>query len=876
MEHNNLTKLLEINKDGVVKILNTRFNNDVIYTNIDDILIAINPYKNLDIYNYDNDSPHIYDIARSSLKNIEDTGKNQTILVSGYSGAGKTFSTKCIINYFAHHFSANEELCEQIINANPIIEVFGNARTIMNDNSSRFGKFINIYFDKYIKKIEGIQIDTYLLEKSRVCYQNKNDFNFHIFNQLSQHNQRHYKYCENKYNYQTLDDTIRMMLKFGFTSREISDIINLMNLIMEIGEYNGNNTIDWGKYIDLPEFEKFISTREIKAGKDLIIKKLEGQELEKNKFTIATQLYEIAFHYIIDRINLILNPNSSKNKFIGLLDIFGFEIFDKNNFEQLCINYTNEKLQNYHNYIIFQNEQELYKQEGINWEIVEYKDNTNILNVFENKFGIINLLDEECILTKSSDSNFHLKMQNMIKSNVLKIKTDNNFLIHHYAGDVQYNCVNFCEKNKQKITKELLKYFEKSSNLILSHSSQKLTKSKSIIKSFSKELTSLMKKIEKTNSSFIKCIKPNNKQQGNKYEDSLVYKQLLFSGIFETIEISRLNYPIRYPILKFYEKYDCIMSEANLKQYTLKDIQFGHTTVFMRSNVYKDLQKLYWAYKNKCATKIQALWRKYYIRKWFLNFRFRTIKIQAYIRMFIQRTKYQRIRNGIIKIQKYYRMKEIRKEYIKKKRAAITIQSFWKGYIVRKNFKYLCECTLIIQKTWRMYSIRKLFLKLRYQTICFQRIWREKQRIKSLPIQIPKKPKIHWPKSTNDSPSVFYISSGDLQVKEELLSPEDLPEEKEIEIIKNQYEDKIQKLESENKKEKLKRKQIKVKMQEKLMVYEKEKMILSSSLSRSQVANRELVDKMNDLLIQNYNLARKYEEEKKRSGWNKIFHFFFN
>lgn len=869
MEHNNLTKLLEINKNDVIKILKERFTNDTIYTNIDDILIAINPYKNLDIYDYNNLSPHIYDIGRRTVKNIKETGKNQTILVSGDSGAGKTFSTKCIINYFAHHFSSNEELCNQIINANPIIEVFGNSRTIMNDNSSRFGKFIKVYFNNSIDKITGIKIDTYLLEKSRVCYQNKGNFNFHIFNQLAKHNERKYTYCKNKYNYQSLDDTIEMMLKFGFNSCEVSDIISLMNLIMEIGEYSDtNNNINWLKYIDLPDFEKFISTREIKAGKELIIKKLEGEELEKNKFTIATQLYEIVFHFVIDKINTILNPNNTETKFIGLLDIFGFEIFENNNFEQLCINYTNEKLQNYHNYIIFQNEQELYKKEEINWEIVEYKDNSNIINIFESQLGIINLLDEECILTKSSDHNFFLKMKNMIKSDVIKVKIDPNFLIHHYAGDVDYNCINFCEKNKQKITKKLLKYLKKSSNLILNHSHQKLTKNKSIIKTFSKELNSLMKKIEKTSSSFIKCIKPNNNQTKNFYDDEIVYKQLLFSGIFEIIEISRTNYPIRYPIIKFYDKYNCIMNQANLEQYTLKDIQFGKTIVFMKTNVYKDLQKLYLIYKNKCATKIQALWKKYYIRKWFLNLRFNTIKIQAYIRMIIQRRKYLKIKKQIILLQSYYRMLNPRRKFIQKHNACVKIQATWKMYIFKKKYELFKKCVIIIQKYWRMYVIRKDYKRLRYQTITYQRIWREKQR---------RKKKIHWPKSSKDSPAIFYVTPKDLTIEEEVLSGNNTPEEKkEIQEIKVQYESKIKHLEKQNKKEKLKRKEIKVKMKNKLIQYEKEKQSLNKSLSRSQVANRELVDKMNDLLIQNYNLRRKYEEEKKKGAWSKFINFLFN
>ena len=384
MDINNLTSLLEIDENLVIKILKTRFDNNIIYTNIDDILIAINPYKILPIYD-DYETNPIYNIAQKSIDNLKISDNNQTILISGNSGSGKTFSTKCIITYFAHNFSINNDVCQRIINANPIIELFGNAQTTMNDNSSRFGKFIKIYFNNNVTEISGIQIDTYLLEKSRVCYQNNDDFNFHIFNQLAIYNNKSYKYCLNPKSPTTLKQTIDMMLQFGFNKNEINNIIDIINLILDIG----NN-----KHFDNDNINEMIFQKTIVYGQETITKTLSGEELEKNKFTICTQLYQICFEYIIKKINIILNPNNIKSKFIGLLDIFGFEIFKYNNFEQLCINYTNEKLQHYHNFIIFQHEQELYKKENINWNIIEYKDNQQIIDIYENKYGIINLLDE--------------------------------------------------------------------------------------------------------------------------------------------------------------------------------------------------------------------------------------------------------------------------------------------------------------------------------------------------------------------------------------------------------------------------------------------------------------------------------------------------
>lgn len=870
MDVNNLTDLMEIDKDNVTNILNERYNNNTIYTNIDDILISINPYKELDIYNYDNfTKPHIFDISQKSLSNLKKFNKNQTILISGDSGSGKTYNTRCIINYYAHYFSCNEKLCNQIINANPIIEVFGNAQTIMNDNSSRFGKFIKLYFNKNITEISGIQIDTYLLEKSRVCYQNNKDYNFHIFNQIAEYNNKKYQYCPKTVTYNKLEKTIQMMIDFGFDPEEVDDIIKICNLILEIGEY-GKKETNFEKFTDLSDFKNQISTRVINAGKDKIIKKLEGEELEKHKFTMSTQIYEIIFHYIIDKINTILNPNHTNSHYIGLLDIFGFELFDNNNFEQLCINYTNEKLQNHHNFIIFENEQELYRNEGINWKIVDYKDNKEILQIFEQKYGIINLLDEECKLVKSSDDNFHLKMQNMIKSKYLDVKDYNKeFNIHHYAGNVKYTSINFCEKNKQKITKELKQYLSQSNNIIFSNISKKVNRSNSIIKSFSKELNNLMNKIKQTNSIFIKCIKPNYKQKPDYYDHKLVSTQLLFSGIYETIEISRENYPIRYPIVEFYNKYNCVMNEFNLKNFTLKDIQFGKTKVFMRTETFMCIEDLLFKYKNYCATVIQSCWRRYFHQKFYQLLRLNTIKIQSMIRMFIQKRKYQRIRNTIIKLQSYRKMIIARRDFIKLKKNIILIQSVFRMKIEKDRFNKKKKIVLKLQNYWRMYNKRKTFIEL-------LKI-KNQPSIRSEPIPIPTIPKKapFWPKSSKNSPSIFFITNNDLiDDKTELLEEPTKDEEKEeIEIIKKQYEKKIKKIEQ---KTNIEKKKIKEKMKQKINEYETENELLSTSLNTSQETNKVLVERLNNLLIANFQLQQRYEDEKKKGAWKKLVEFLFN
>ena len=851
MDINDLTKLMEIDDQTVIKILTERLDNGKIYTNIGNILIAINPYRKLDIYNYQHFSkPHCYEISQQAIDNLKNTDKNQTVLISGDSGSGKTFSTKSIINYLAHNFSFDETLYDQIVNSNPIIEVFGNAETSLNDNSSRFGKFIKMYFNDDITNISGIQIDTYLLEKSRVCYQNQGDFNFHIFNQLAQN--KSYNYCK-KSNSKPgeIKNTIDKMIKFGFTENEVKHIINLVKFILMIGEFSYDTPVDWDKYTDLPNFTDFLSQYIIKAGKDVIVKKCTPEELEKNKFTTATQLYQICFDYIIKKINIILNPNKVRNKFIGLLDIFGFEIFDYNNFEQLCINYTNEKLQNYHNFIIFKNEQELYKKEGIDWSYVEYKDNTPIVNIFEQKLGIIDLLDEECKLTTSKDENFHQKMVNIIKSEHFNTGIQGKFTIHHYAGNVDYVSKNFCEKNKQKITQNFIDYISKSKNKILKNYKKINKRERSVIKHFEKELHDLMKKIKETNSLFIKCIKPNNQQSQFVINDELIHRQLLFSGIYETINITRSNYPIRYPIMDFYNKYDRIMNEKYLfkdYKFTKKDIQFGNTTVFLKSTTYKKVLFEYEKYKNDCATIIQKNWKRYYYQKLFKNMKKCAIKIQSIYRMYSCRKDYLNKRNNVILIQSYYRMMLERRKYLDKIQKVIKIQAMWRKYRERKHYCRLKQAVLIIEE-WYLDH-------------------------KALEINI----------SDFQFANDFMIEEveNDLVIKDE----DDIEEENkqaEMDFIRFEYEDiigdyktQLTSIQEENKM---------IKEQLKLLLNDSkiEKMDLKNKvkehkhvIKQHKEANMALAEKLNTLMMANFQLQEKLDKERRKGVFAKIMESLFN
>lgn len=793
----NLTNLIHLNSASILNNLNLRYNDNIIYTFNDNILLAINPYKNINIYDdkyiykykNNNENPHPYYIAQSSYNNLKKYNKNQSILVSGESGSGKTQTTKYIMNYLSS-CNNNNNIEKKILASNPILEAFGNAKTIKNNNSSRFGKFIKLQFDKNYKLVGG-NINIYLLEKIRVTSLNKFERNYHIFyiilkslnidekNKLKLQDINIYNYI-NKSSVFNRDDNINdedlyneilesfKILDFNYD--EIFDIFKIISFILNLGNIDNitddnifiNNciyllNIDKNKFIDI------FQNRYIYTSNDNIKIKNNKIEFLTIRDTIAQILYDSLFNYIVSKINNVISYNNEY--YISILDIFGFEVFDNNGFEQLLINYTNEKLQNLFNNYIFKLEQKEYIKENIDWETINYPNNDNIISLIEQKNkSIFSLLTEQCILKSGTNKsyfdtlikNFYNQNQNIISINKLDI-SKNKISINHYAGVVKYNVNNFVDKNKNIFNKKIFELFDSNynENFILNklnfNSINTTKKNNFITNQFKIELDSLIEEIQNTNQFYIRCIKPNDNNISDKFDRKRIYQQLNYCGILEAIKIARSGYPIRllkeifinefYPIMNYY-KIDISTSNIYIfiNKFTHIDnkkylYQIGTTKIFFKREFFETIQKkkkeiLFtistniqknikrYIYKKKYTRLIksikilQIIWKNYIKKK---NYSISLLKNKFYT--FYIRTRYIDYKNNICKLQSFFRyiiQNSIYKNYLNKIHAVKIIENLFLIYknksIINKNLKNL------IHLNKQNYNLKKELLELNENT----------------------------------------------------------------------------------------------------------------------------------------------------------------
>ena len=435
----------------------------------------IDQYKN----NICND-PHVYTIAINSYNNVINFNKDQSILVSGESGAGKTQATKIMLECITNISGKDKTTEDKIISCNPILEAFGNAKTIRNDNSSRFGKFIRLSFDNY--KLNGAKLNTYLLEKIRLIYQGDEERNFHIFyylikglddetKQILSIKSIKYNYLNNGYierndNVSDKDEfniLIKSFKNLNIDDQQINYILKITSGILNLGNINfdeeGNienteqlNIVSNLLNIDFDILKYTLSNRKLNVSGETYDIKLKKNEAIYTRDSFSMKLYQDLFDYIVSLINNSLNNSCKTENYINILDIFGFESIQKNSFEQLCINYTNENLQNQFNKYIFKLEQEEYKKENIKWNQISFPDNQECLNLIQSKFGILSMLDEECRLPKGNDLNYTSKLVKKYDNNIYfekqKRYANKKFGVNHYAGTVIYDTDGFCEKIK--------------------------------------------------------------------------------------------------------------------------------------------------------------------------------------------------------------------------------------------------------------------------------------------------------------------------------------------------------------------------------------------------------------------------------------------
>lgn len=519
---NDLTALSYLHEPDVLYNLEVRFKDrQLIYTYCGIVLVAINPYQELPIYGADiiqayrghsmgELEPHVFAVSEEAYAKLEREKSNISIIVSGESGAGKTVSAKYAMRYFAAVGGSESEtqIERKVLASSPIMEAIGNAKTTRNDNSSRFGKFTKLLFNNDISamSLTGATMQTYLLEKSRVVFQAPDERNYHIFYQLCAGRDKFPELMldhPDKFRFlnqgeapeipkvsdaNEFEDTLKALSTLGFSNEEINNIIRVIAGILHLGNILINeadrdassiasNDLSLSIMSDILKLNKaellqWLTTRQIESMHDTVLIPMNKATAEAARDALAKHIYSKVFHYIVRTVNRnLINPRKEDN-FIGVLDIYGFETFEINSFEQFCINYANEKLQQQFNQHVFKLEQEEYLKEGIVWNMIDFYDNQPCIDLIESKLGILDLLDDECRMPNGSDVSWVGKLNEKCSryKHFEKPRFGTSaFLVKHFSDTVQYECSGFLEKNRDTVSKELVNVIQQSDMDFLRH-----------------------------------------------------------------------------------------------------------------------------------------------------------------------------------------------------------------------------------------------------------------------------------------------------------------------------------------------------------------------------------------------------------------------
>ncbi|KAE8298025.1 Myosin-7B Myosin cardiac muscle beta chain Myosin heavy chain 7B, cardiac muscle beta isoform [Larimichthys crocea] len=621
-----MAMLTHLNEASVLYNLRRRYSAWMIYTYSGLFCVTVNPYKWLPVYTApvvaaykgkrrSESPPHIYSIADNAYNDMLRNRENQSMLITGESGAGKTVNTKRVIQYFAivaalgdtpakkGHGPATKTggtLEDQIIEANPAMEAFGNAKTLRNDNSSRFGKFIRIHFGP-TGKLASADIDIYLLEKSRVIFQQPGERSYHIYYQIMSQkkpelldmllvssNPYDYHFCsqgvttvENLDDGQELMATDNAMDILGFLPDEKYGCYKIVGAIMHFGnmkfkqkqreeqaEADGTESADKASYlmgVSSADLIKGLLHPRVKVGNEYVVK---GQNVEQVIYAVgalAKATYDRMFKWLVGRINRTLYTSLPRQYFIGVLDIAGFEIFELNSFEQLCINFTNEKLQQFFNHHMFILEQEEYKREGIEWTFIDFGlDLQACIDLIEKPMGIMSILEEECMFPKATDNSFKAKMydNHIGKSpNFQKPRPDKkrkyeaHFELVHYAGVVPYNIIGWLDKNKDPLNETDSVSDPKPG---FKEKRKKAASFQTVSQLHKENLNKLMTNLRSTQPHFVRCIIPNETKTPGIMDPFLVLHQLRCNGVLEGIRICRKGFPNRILYAEFKQRYSSL------------------------------------------------------------------------------------------------------------------------------------------------------------------------------------------------------------------------------------------------------------------------------------------------------------------------------
>ncbi|XP_040830480.1 unconventional myosin-XV [Ochotona curzoniae] len=744
-----MTQLEDLQENTVLSNLKTRFERNLIYTYIGSILVSVNPYRMFGIYGPEQvqqysgralgeNPPHLFAIANLAFAKMLDAKQNQCIIISGESGSGKTEATKLILRYLAA-MNQKRDVMQQIkiLEATPLLESFGNAKTVRNDNSSRFGKFVEIFLEGGV--ISGAVTSQYLLEKSRIVFQAKNERNYHIFYELlaglpaqlrqvfSLQEAETYYYLNQGGNCEIAgksdaDDFRRLLAAMevlGFSGEDQDSIFRILASILHLGN------VYFEKYeTDAQEVASVVSAREIQAVAELLQISPEGlqkaitfkvtETMREKIFTpltvesavdardaIAKVLYALLFGWLIARVNALVSPRQDTLS-IAILDIYGFEDLSFNSFEQLCINYANENLQYLFNKIVFQEEQEEYLREQIDWREITFTDNQPCINLISLKpYGILRILDDQCCFPQATDHTFLQKCHYHHGANPLYSKPKMplpEFTIKHYAGKVTYQVHKFLDKNHDQVRQDVLDLFVRSRTRVVAHlfsshapqaAPQRLGKSSSVSRlykahtvaaKFQQSLLDLVEKMERCNPLFVRCLKPNHKKEPGLFEPDVVMAQLRYSGVLETVRIRKDGFPVRLSFQAFVDRYRCLVAlehdvpaSGDMCVSVLSRLctvmpnmyRVGVSKLFLKEHLHQLLESMREHVLHLAALTLQRYFRGFLIQRRFRSLRRKIILLQSRARGYLARQRYQQMRRNLVKFRSLVHTYMNRRRYLK-------------------------------------------------------------------------------------------------------------------------------------------------------------------------------------------------------------------
>uniref|UniRef100_A0A3Q2YWP2 Unconventional myosin-VIIa-like n=1 Tax=Hippocampus comes TaxID=109280 RepID=A0A3Q2YWP2_HIPCM len=823
-----MIKLGDMTEAGLLRNLLLRHKQGIIYTYTGSVLVAVNPYQFFPIYSNEQVSCQYL----SNHMNLDFYFFFLPRLICSSccpseSGAGKTESTKLLLQYLAAVSGelSQQQIEKQILESNPILEAFGNAKTIRNDNSSRFGKYLEIFFNE-AGVIEGARVEQYLLEKSRVCHQAQEERNYHIFycmlagitaeerKSLHLKNAQDYIFltkgdcitCEGREDAEDFRRIRSAMKILTFSDQQCYEILKLLAAILHMGnvhfEGNTQNNLETS---DVSKSEHFsiaasllqvtnsvlassLTHRSFMTNREMVTKPLDCEQASACRDAFVKAIYNKLFIWIVGKINGVIHKRIAdypKSSFvsIGLLDIFGFENFHINSFEQLCINFANEKLQQFFVGHIFKLEQKEYLKENIVWNNINFGDNQKILDLLAGKpCNLLALIDEESHFPKGSDLTMLSKMNERHRGDKTFIPSkrehDTDFGIHHFAGVVYYDSKGFLEKNRDGISSDIFNMVDMSTNKLLQHifmaEARQLTtlpchfpmritflfvqspadnrkQVPTLSGQFRQSLDALMKALSVCQPYFIRCFKPNNNKQSEDFDRELCMRQLRYSGMMDTIRIRKLGYPVRHTFAEFLTRYRVLLKTAICDPKTVTaaccdaicqtalarpdEWKIGKTKIFLKDAHDAVLERLRENELSMKALVIQRFMLGYKHRKSFLKKRRAAVVLQKNWRAYRENKTGQKLLQGFERLVSKLRGRKLQSQYQRQRAATLTLQTHVRGYQARKSWKRKREAVILLQAYTRGVLARRLFSGTRIE-------------VSAEPVEMKKKKKKHCMFST--------------------------------------------------------------------------------------------------------------------------------